>query len=112
MTGVLEQLGVPLLYLGDLFKRAEIRDLLSLIALDAEYGGVGLVRVAALPDYQVSRDEALEVIRWAQAQRVTISRRSSAPPRSRACRKRGGRALPNWARNSTASALAPRPGRF
>ena len=37
ITGVLEQLGVPLLYLGDLFERNEIRDLLSLVALDAEY---------------------------------------------------------------------------
>ncbi len=71
ITGVLERLGIPLLYLGDLFERPEIRDLLSLIALDAEYGGVGLVRVAALRPYQVSRDEALAVIRWAQARRVT-----------------------------------------
>ena len=72
ITGILEQLGVPLLYLGDLFERPEIRDLLSLVALDAEYGGVGLVRVAALKPYEVPRDDALAVIRWAQAQRVTI----------------------------------------
>ena len=72
VTGILEQLGIPLLYLGDLFERPEIRDLLSLVALDAEYGGVGLVRVAALKPYQVARDDALAVIRWAQAQRVTI----------------------------------------
>jgi DNA helicase-2/ATP-dependent DNA helicase PcrA len=72
ITGILEQLGIPLIYLGDLFERPEIRDLLSLVALDAEYGGVGLVRVAALPPYQVQRDDALAVIRWAQAQRITI----------------------------------------
>ncbi|HUO88165.1 MAG TPA: UvrD-helicase domain-containing protein [Rhizomicrobium sp.] len=72
VTGILERLGIPLLYLGDLFERPEIRDLLSLIALDAEYGGVGLARVAALKPYQVSRDEALAVIRWAQARRGTI----------------------------------------
>ena len=30
ITGVLEELDVPLLYLGDLFERKEIRDLLSL----------------------------------------------------------------------------------
>jgi ATP-dependent DNA helicase UvrD/PcrA len=72
VTAVLEQLGVPLLYLGDLFERDEIRDLLSLVALDAEYGGVGLVRVAALPEYQVPRDEALAVLRWRETNRVTV----------------------------------------
>ena len=40
ITGILEQLGIPLLYLGDLFERPEIRDLLSLVALDAEFGGM------------------------------------------------------------------------
>jgi DNA helicase-2/ATP-dependent DNA helicase PcrA len=72
VTAILEQLGVPLLYLGDLFERDEIRDLLSLVALDAEYGGVGLVRVAALPEYQVPRDEALAVLRWRETNRVTV----------------------------------------
>jgi len=72
ITGVLEQLGVPLLYLGDLFERSEIRDLLSLVALDAEYGGVGLPRVAALPEYGVPRDDALAVLRWREASRVTV----------------------------------------
>ena len=72
ITAVLEQLGVPLLYLGDLFERSEIRDLLSLVALDAEYGGIGLVRVAALPEYQVPRDDALAVLRWREANRVTV----------------------------------------
>jgi ATP-dependent DNA helicase UvrD/PcrA len=72
ITEVLEQLGVPLLYLGDLFERREIRDLLSLIALDAEYGGIGLVRVAALPEYKVPRDDALSVIRWAETNKVPI----------------------------------------
>jgi DNA helicase II / ATP-dependent DNA helicase PcrA len=72
ITGVLEPLGVPLLYLGDLFERKEIRDLLSLVALDAEFGGIGLVRVAALPEYQVPREDALTLIRWTQANRVAI----------------------------------------
>jgi DNA helicase II / ATP-dependent DNA helicase PcrA len=72
ITTVLEQLGVPLLYMGDLFERKEIRDLLSLVALDAEYGGIGLVRVAALPEYAVPRRDALEVIRWSQEKKVPV----------------------------------------
>ena len=51
ITGILERLGVPLLYLGDLFERDEIRTLLSLVTIDAEYGGIGLIRVAQLPQY-------------------------------------------------------------
>jgi superfamily I DNA/RNA helicase len=72
VTGILEQLGVPLLYLGDLFERPEIRDLLSLVALDAEFGGIGLVRVAGMREYGASREDALAVIRWAQLNRVFI----------------------------------------
>jgi DNA helicase-2/ATP-dependent DNA helicase PcrA len=72
LTGILEQLGVPLLYLGDLFERPEIRDLLSLISLDAEFGGIGLVRVAGISEYGASREDALAVIRWAQTNHITI----------------------------------------
>ena len=72
ITGVLEQLGVPLLYLGDLFERQEIRDLLSLVGLSAEYGNVGLVRVAMLPDYRATKEDALRVIKWARENKVTI----------------------------------------
>lgn len=72
ITGVLEKLGVPLLYMGDLFERSEIRDLLSLIGLGSERGNIGFARVAALPDYQVERSDALCVLRWANANQVTL----------------------------------------
>jgi DNA helicase-2/ATP-dependent DNA helicase PcrA len=72
LTTILEQLGVPLLYLGDLFERDEIRTLLSLVAIDAEFGGIGLLRVAALPEYQATRNDALIVISWAHTQGIKI----------------------------------------
>lgn len=72
ITGPLERLGVPLLYLGDLFERDEIRNLLSLAALDAEYGGIGLVRVATLPEYGATRADALTVIRWSKAHEIPV----------------------------------------
>jgi len=72
VTGILEQLGVPLLYLGDLFERQDVRDLLSLVSLDAETGNVGLVRVATLPEYRATRSDALAVIRWAKANAVRL----------------------------------------
>ena len=66
ITGILEQLGVPLLYLGDLFERPEVRDLLSLVSIDVELGGIGLLRVAALSDYNVSKSDVLALIAWSR----------------------------------------------
>ena len=58
---------------GDLFERFEIRDLrFPLVAIDAEAGGSGLVRVAAMPEYAVPRQDALNLIRWAQAIKIPI----------------------------------------
>jgi DNA helicase II / ATP-dependent DNA helicase PcrA len=58
--------------LGDLFERNEIRDLLSLVSIDAETGGIGLVRVATLSEYGVSRDDTLKLIRWSQENSLPI----------------------------------------
>jgi DNA helicase-2/ATP-dependent DNA helicase PcrA len=70
VTSVLEELGVPLLYLGDLFERDDVRDLLSLVSIGAEPGGVGLARVLPLPLYGGTRDDASKVIAWARTQHV------------------------------------------
>ena len=72
ITSILEQLGVPLLYLGDLFERPGVRDLLSLVSIDAELGGIGLLRVAALPDYGVPKSEVLAVIAWSRENKEPI----------------------------------------
>ena len=58
----LEADGIPILYLGDLFERKEIRDLLSLVSIGAEWGGAGLVRVAQFPEYGATRADALAII--------------------------------------------------
>lgn len=72
ITGILEQLGVPLVYLGDLFEREEIRTLLSLVSIDAEHGGIGLMRVATLPEYNATREDALAIIEWSRANEIGI----------------------------------------
>lgn len=48
----LEERGVPVLYLGDLFEREEVRDLLALLSL-ACGDERGLVRVARFPEYSI-----------------------------------------------------------
>ena len=53
----LELAGVPILYLGDLFERPEIRDLLSLISLSCDGRGSGLIRVAQFPEYGIPLDD-------------------------------------------------------
>jgi superfamily I DNA/RNA helicase len=73
ITDVLGRLGVPLLYLGDLFERPEICDLLALLSIDAESGGLGLLRVAQLPEYSVPRDDILRIIAWSAAKQVTLA---------------------------------------
>ncbi len=49
----LEARGLPVLHLGSLFEREEVRDMLALLSLVAEAAGAGLMRVAAFADYAV-----------------------------------------------------------
>ncbi len=69
----LERLGVPISFLGDLLVREEVRDLLAVVSIDAEPGGLGLLRIATRPPYDVPRSEVVAVIRWAAAKDVTIA---------------------------------------
>ncbi len=48
----LEAAGVPVLYLGDLFERPEVSDLLSLLSFVAEPHRGGILRLADLPPYR------------------------------------------------------------
>ena len=72
ITARLEAMNVPLLYLGDLFERPEIRDLLSLLALDAESGAIGLARLARLSEYGVLRVDALALVKWSRANEIGV----------------------------------------
>ena len=66
----LENLGVPVLYLGNLFERPEVRDLLSLLSLTCESDGRGLVRVARFPEYEVPLDDVLALLELASNRSV------------------------------------------
>tara|TARA_R110002072_G_scaffold265241_1_gene424141 strand:+ start:5166 stop:8420 length:3255 start_codon:yes stop_codon:yes gene_type:complete len=56
-AAALEEAGVPVLYLGNLFEREEIRDLLALLELTCMGRGRGLLRVAAFPEYQIPQSD-------------------------------------------------------
>lgn len=61
----LEAAGVPVLYLGDLFERAEVSDLLALVSFVAEPHRGGLLRVAELPAYRTPLPDVLAFLAYA-----------------------------------------------
>ncbi len=50
----LERLGVPVLLLGNLFARIEVKDLLALLSLLTDRRAMGLVRVGTWPEFKMS----------------------------------------------------------
>jgi DNA helicase II / ATP-dependent DNA helicase PcrA len=62
----LEAEGVPTLYLGDIFERSEVRDLLALVALAYDGSGRTFPRVARFPEYNISLREVRAVLQDAK----------------------------------------------
>ena len=62
----LERAGVPVLYLGNLFERPEVRDMLSLLSLACGPDGRGLVRVARFPEYEIPLSDVLALLELAR----------------------------------------------
>jgi DNA helicase-2/ATP-dependent DNA helicase PcrA len=62
----LEARGLPVLYLGPLFERSEVKDLLCVLSILADDAGTGLIRVSGLPEYRVPLEDALAVIQKAR----------------------------------------------
>jgi len=63
----LESLGVPVLFLGSLFERPEVKDLLAVSSLLVDPRAMGLVRVACLPAYQMPISDVAAVLRHLRA---------------------------------------------
>jgi superfamily I DNA/RNA helicase len=59
----LESLGIPVLYLGSLFERSEVKDLLSLLSVLTDRRTMGLVRVGTMPAVPLSLPDVVTVIR-------------------------------------------------
>lgn len=58
----LERLGLPVLFLGSLFERDEIKDLASLLAILVDRRAMGLVRVACWPEFQIAFTDVAAVL--------------------------------------------------
>lgn len=70
----LEQAGIPVLYLGDLFERPEVRDLLALLSFVAEPHRGGLFRLAARPEYQAPLADVRALLKFAHENGLTPQR--------------------------------------
>jgi len=57
LASALEARGVPVLFLGSLFARSEVKDLLALLSLACESSSASLARVARFPEYDLPSDE-------------------------------------------------------
>ena len=53
IAAALEARGIPVLHLGSLFERDEVRDLLALLSLAVDPFGDGLARVGTMPRYDL-----------------------------------------------------------
>ena len=66
----LEAHGIPVLYLGNLFERPEIRDMLALISFTCEPERGGLLRIASFPEYNIPLNDVRAVLAFASAQDI------------------------------------------
>jgi superfamily I DNA/RNA helicase/Zn-dependent peptidase ImmA (M78 family) len=57
----LERLGVPVLFLGSLFERGEVKDLLAFLSLLVDRRAMGLVRIACWPEFASSFADVVAV---------------------------------------------------
>lgn len=58
----LERLGVPVLFLGSLFERPEIKDLFALLSILTDRRAMGLVRVACWPEFNMTIADVAAVL--------------------------------------------------
>jgi superfamily I DNA/RNA helicase len=79
VAAALESLGIPVLHLGSLFEREEVRDLLAVLSLAVDPFGDALVRVGALPRYGLTLQDASCVMRHLRSlRRPTFAALASA----------------------------------
>lgn len=72
---LLEQQNIPVLHLGSLFEREEIRDLLAILSLAIDPFGDALVRVARLPRYALPLQDIYKVSTTLRERRAPILER-------------------------------------
>ena len=62
----LEQQGIPVFYIGNIFERPEVRDLLALVSLAIERVPASLVRIAEIPAYRMPLEDVRTFLKFAK----------------------------------------------
>ncbi|KPY89800.1 UvrD-helicase domain-containing protein [Pseudomonas syringae pv. tagetis] len=57
----LERAGIPVLFLGSLFERPEVKDLVSILSLLVDRRAMGLIRTACWPEFAMCLEDAVRV---------------------------------------------------
>lgn len=70
----LESLGIPVLFLGSLFERSEIRDLIALLSILVDKRAMGLLRTANWPEFVMRMEDVVQTFDYL--------RESDAEPRA------------------------------
>lgn len=65
-AAALERLGVPVLYLGNLFDRADVKNLLALTTLLIDGRATGLLRTACMPEFAMPLEDVMTVMAFAR----------------------------------------------
>jgi superfamily I DNA/RNA helicase len=68
----LSEKGIPIFYLGELFEREEIRDLLALLDLRYSKHGHALVRVGSFPEYNLPLEDIQLILSFVREQGVSF----------------------------------------
>ncbi|MGI8588074.1 MAG: UvrD-helicase domain-containing protein [Chloroflexia bacterium] len=70
----LEAADLPTLYIGNIFERDEVRDLLALVSLAAEADGRGLLRAVGFTRHAADRSDCARLVRYARDADVPFPR--------------------------------------
>lgn len=67
----LERLGIPVLFLGSLFERSEVKDLVALLSLLTDRRAMGLTRLACWPEFAMRLDDVVAIFEHLRASDAT-----------------------------------------
>lgn len=68
----LEARGIPVLHLGSLFERPEIKDLLALLSMVVDPYAAGLMRASTMPTYELPLQDVVRIIEQLREGKATV----------------------------------------
>lgn len=63
----LERAGIPVLFLGSLFERSEVKDLVAVLTLLIDRRAMGLIRTACWPEFRMGLEDAARIFAYLRA---------------------------------------------